>query len=188
MKNYSRRCMLLALAGLVSLAGSARAFGQSPSQQSREQSEPLIRTALYETALSSLTGDIKLYRRHVARRTLELNRLVFEGMKEVPDYAEMLAENKLDTPDKFLDMMFVQGASQYAKLSRNEMEQRAHAQADGPLTFLNDQEVVLQFGGSTLRIVYEDKEWKVDEVESSKKFFLQNFQFKPETRAKIEKL
>jgi hypothetical protein len=180
--------MLLTFAGLISLAVSAQAFGQSPAQQSRDQSEPLIRTALYETALSSLTGDVKLYRSHVARRTLELNRLVFEGLKEVPDYAEMLTENKLDTADKFLDMMFVQGASQYAKLSRNEMEQRAHAQADGPLTFLNDQEVVLQFGGSTLRIVYEDQGWKVDETEASKKLFLQNFQFKPETRAKIEKL
>jgi hypothetical protein len=180
--------MLLTLAGLISLAVSAQAFGRSPAQQSREQSERLIRTALYETALSSLTGDVKLYRSHIARRTLELNRLVFEGLKEVPDYAEMLTENKLDTADKFLDMMFVQGASQYAKLSRNEMEQRAHAQADGTLTFLNDQEVVLQFGGSTLRIVYEDQGWKVDETEASKKLFLQNFQFKPETRAKIEKL
>ena len=178
-----RLLSLFCLASLWSLT-----YAQSPTAPSRQESEPLIRTAIYETALSTFNGDIKLYRRHIARRTLELGRLVFEGLQELPDDRELLKENGLDTAEKFFDAMFVQGASQYGKLSRDDKEQRARAQSNGQLVFLNDHEVILQFADSTLRIIYEDKEWKVDETEASKELFLKNFEFTEKSRAKIQKL
>ncbi|HEY3104910.1 MAG TPA: hypothetical protein VGJ69_15095 [Pyrinomonadaceae bacterium] len=158
------------------------------SQDSRTAAEPLIRTAIYESALATLTGDVKLYRTRVARRTFELYRLIFEGFREVPEYAEMLTENKLDTADKFIDATFKQGATRWANLSKDQMEQQARAQSNGKLIFLNDHEVILEFGGSTIRLVYEDNAWKVDETEAAKKLFLGNFQFTAATRAKIDKL
>jgi len=187
MKSYLRLMALFACFGFAGLAASAQETSTSPAS-SRQESETAIRVAVYESALASATGNLPLYRKHVARRTLELTRLVFEGLREIPDGKEMLAENKFDTADKFFDAMFVQGASQYAKFSRAELEERARAQSSGSLTFLNDGEAVLQVGGSTLRIVYEDKDWKVDETESSKELFLKTFPFTAETRAKIQKL
>lgn len=159
-----------------------------PITQSQQAAEPLIRNALYESALSAFTGDVKMYRRHVARRTMELNRLVYEGLRELPEEREMLDQNKLDTLDKFFDKMFVDGAAQHASLSRAEMEQRARTQSNGSLVFLNDQEAILQFAGNSLRVVFEDQAWKVDETELSKQFLLKSFPFTAATRAKIEKL
>lgn len=192
MKPRSKFLLTMSLTLLLfcinSYAGYAQQPAPTPGATSRQESESAIRTAVYESALAACTGDVKLYRRHVARRTLELNRLVFEGLRELPDFNEMFTENNIDTADKFLDMTFVQGASQYANLSREEKEQKARAQSNGSLTFLNEKEVILQFGGSTMRIVFEDKEWKIDETESSKPLFLKNFPFTAETRARIEKL
>jgi hypothetical protein len=187
MKYYLRLIMLFVCFGFAGLTASAQEASRSPVS-SRQESETAIRAAVYESALAAATGNLQLYRKHVARRTLELNRLVFEGLREIPDGKEMLAENKFDTADKFFDAMFVQGASQYAKFSREELEQRARTQASGSLTFLNEGEAVLQVGSSSLRLVYEDKEWKVDETESSKELFLKTFPFTEQTRAKIQKL
>jgi hypothetical protein len=180
--------MILIPVFTLSVAGYTPSVPASGVQDARATAEPLIRAAVYENALAVMTGDIKVYRSHIAHRTLELYRLVFEGFKEVPDYAAMLSENKLDTAEKFIDATFAQGATQWAKLSKDEMAQRARAQSNGKLTFLNDEEAVLEFGGGTVRIIYEDKAWKIDETEPAKKLFLDNFQLTPATRAKIEKL
>lgn len=188
MKIHARSMLLFALVVCLSLVCVAQEPTPAPSGPSREESERAIRTVLYETALASFTGDVKLYRRHVAHRFVEMSRLVFEGFRELPDGKEMLTENQFDTAEKFFDMTFVQGASQHASLSRDEMQQRARAQSNGSLTFLNDREAILSFGGATLRVVYEDKEWKVDETEASKEMFLKNIPFTAETRAKIQKL
>jgi len=158
------------------------------AQDTRAGAEPLIRTAVYESCLATLTGDAKLYRSHIVRRTIELYRLVFEGFKEVPDYAAILKDNNLDTVEKFIDASFKAGAAQWVNLSKDEVEQRARAQSNGKLTFLSDQEAILEFGGSTMRIVFEDKAWKIDETEDGKKMFLDNFHLTGATRAKIEKL
>jgi hypothetical protein len=188
MKSYLSSMTLLAFIAFVSFPGVAQGSTQEPSAPQRQESERAIRNTLYESALASFTGDIKLYRRHVAHRFLELNRLVFEGLREIPDGKEMLTENETDTADEFLDLMFVQGASRFVNLSRDEMAQRSRAQSNGSITFLGDREAILSFGGATLRIVYEDKEWKTDETEAQKELFLKNFPFTDETRAKIQKL
>ena len=187
MKSHLRLMLLFVCFVVAGYAAAAQEPPQSPTT-TRQESEAAIRVAVYETALASITGNLTLYRKHVARRTWELNRLVFEGLREIPDGREMLVQNKLDTADKFFDTLFVQGASQYAELSAEVKEQRARAQSNGSLTFLNDREAVLQFGGSSLRLVYEDKALKVDETESSKELFLKTFPFTAETRAKIQKL
>lgn len=184
MKRTSRNYLIVGPALLLVMSFTAIVA----AQDTRTQAEPLIRTAVYESGLATLTGDAKLYRSHLARRTFELYRLIFEGFKEVPDYAAMLKDNNVDTAEKFIDTTFKAGASQWAKLSKDEIEQRARAQSNGKLTFLTDQEAILEFGGSTMRIVYEDKAWKIDETEAGKKVFLENFQFTAATRAKIEKL
>ena len=184
MNKTSRNYLLVGPALLLVISFTATVA----AQDARTQAEPLIRTAIYESGLATLTGDAKLYRSHLARRTFELYRLIFEGFKEVPDYAAMLKENNVDSADKFIDTTFKMGASQWASLSKDEIEQRARAQSNGKLTFLTDQEAILEFGGSTMRIVYEDKAWKIDETEGGKKMFLENFQFTAATRAKIEKL
>jgi hypothetical protein len=184
MKRTSRNYLLVGPVLLLVLSFTAT----TSAQDARTQAEPLIRTAIYESGLATLTGDVKLYRSHLARRTFELYRLIFEGFKEVPDYAAMLKENNVDTADKFIDSTFKMGASQWANLSKDEIEQRARSQSNGKLTFLNDQEAILEFGGSTMRIVFEDKAWKIDETEAGKKIFLENFQFTAATKARIEKL
>ena len=190
MKTFSSRLLSMVLISVFTLsaAGHPPSVAANHVQDARANAEALIRAAVYENALAVLTGDIKAYRGHIARRTLDLYRLVFEGFKEVPDYAAMLSENKLDTADKFIDATFLQGAAQWAKLSKDEMAQRARAQSNGKLTFLNDEEAVLEFGGGTVRVIYDEKTWKIDETEPAKKLFLDNFQFTPATRAKIEKL
>ena len=177
---YAVVALLLLLSFAANIAAQAG--------EGRGQAEPLIRTAVYESAFATFTGDVNLYRSHLARRTFELYRLIFEGFKEVPDYAALLKENNVDTADKFIDNTFKMGASQWTNLTKDEIEQRARAQSNGKVTFLNDQEAILEFGGSTLRIVYEDKAWKIDETEAGRKMFLENFQFTAATRAKIEKL
>ncbi|HEV8587836.1 MAG TPA: hypothetical protein VGQ72_03095 [Pyrinomonadaceae bacterium] len=169
-------------------ASVLHAMPRQASQDSRAAAEPLIRAAVYESTLATLTGDAKLYRARMAGRTVELYRLIFEGFREVPDYAAMLSENKLDTADKFMETTFKQGATQWANLSKDEMEQRARAQSNGKLTFFSDQEATVESGVTTYHVVYEDKTWKIDETEAAKKLFLDNFQFTPATRAKIEKL
>ena len=118
-----RKLFPLALLCAFVLASASTAL----PQDSRAKAEPLIRTAVYECTLAALTGDVKLYRSYIAHRTMELNRLVYEGFKEVPQYAEMIAQNNLDTADKFFDTMFTQGASNWANVSQDEKEQRARA-------------------------------------------------------------
>src|SRR5262245_30736981 len=123
MKITSRTCLIVtaALLLLTPLSASVAA------QETRAQAEPVIRPNVYESSLATLTGDVKVYRSHLARRTFELYRLIFEGFKEVPDYAATLKENNVDTADKFIDSTFKMGAHQWENLSKDEMEQRARA-------------------------------------------------------------
>ncbi|MBC7911415.1 MAG: hypothetical protein H7Y30_12990 [Pyrinomonadaceae bacterium] len=179
---------LVVFAGAYMILAARPVCAQAAATPSREASEKAIRTIVYESAMSAQTGDVKLYRRNLAKRSFELVKLVYQGLQELPEDNQVLIENNFDTVDKFLDATFVQGASQYANLSKEKKEDNARAQAAGKITFLSDKEAVIAVGDSSLRLVWEDNAWKVDETETGKKMWLQNFQFKQATREKIEKL
>src|SRR3984893_9300604 len=109
-KTLTASAVLLFCLVLVSVAPASPAQSHKPS---REEAEKVIRATAYEMMKAFLTSDIQPFKRHSAKRMLDLVVLVFEAARQDPRYQQELQNARIANADQFLGF-FLQGmATQY---------------------------------------------------------------------------
>ena len=162
---------------------------QSPHKPSRDESTKAIRASAYEMMKAFLTQDVATFKRHSAKRTLDLVRLTYEAARQDPRYQQELQNAKITNADQFLGY-FLQGvATQYLQNMPLSPEAAArHVANDSTVSFVTDSEARIIAGENEVahaRLVA--RVWKIDLTDSLKKAVLREVT-NPELRAKIKSL
>lgn len=136
-----------------------------------------------------LTQDVASFKRHAAKRTLDLVGLVFEAARQDPRYQPELQNARITNPDQFLGY-FLQGvATQYLQAVPLSPEAAArHVANDSTVSFVSDSEARITAGANEVaRARLVGKVWKIDLTDSLKKPVLKEVN-DPALRAKIKSL
>jgi hypothetical protein len=162
---------------------------QSSHKPSRDESTKAIRATAYEMMKAFLTIDVQTFKRHAAKRTLDLVSLVFEAARQDPRYQQELQNAKITNADQFLGY-FLQGvATQYLQAMPLSPEAAArHVANDSTVTFVTDSEARIATGANEVaRARLAGKVWKIDLTDSLKKPVLKEVN-DPALRARIKSL
>lgn len=160
-----------------------------PDKLSRDKAEKAIRASAYEMMKAFLTQDVSTFKRHSAKRTLELIDLAYEAARQEPPYQQELQNARITNPDQFLGY-FLQGmATQYLQAMPLSPEAAARRVAnDSTVSFISDSEARILAGDSELaRAKLVGRQWKIDLTDSLKKAVLKEVN-RPELRARIKSL
>jgi hypothetical protein len=173
------------LLGLSILAVSTTA---SPTQ-SREASEKAIRKSAYEMMKAFLTQDVPTFKRHAAKRTLDLIALAYEAAREDPNYQQELQKARIANADQFMGYFMLGMANQYLQSMPISPEAAATRVAnDSTVSFISDSEARIAVGETGLaRARLVARAWKIDLTDWLKKGVLQEVK-NPELRARIKSL
>src|SRR5262245_36430090 len=107
-KKAAGVAIILAWCTLITPAASGL-----PDKPSRADSEKVIRKTAYEMMKAFLTQDVPVFRRHSARRTLELVSIVYEAARRDPTYQQELQKARINNADQFLGYFLLGMANQY---------------------------------------------------------------------------
>ncbi len=175
----------LAIGPLLLMVSAVTIFGQNVVSSSRLKAEEAIRSAIYETTFAALTADMKSYKEHAARHMLNLYKLMYEELIKDTEMVKTFQQNGIKGWEDFMASRVRQSSRRFASLSRIQIAELAHREANAPITFLSDKEAKTR----GVRIVLEDNNWKADASEAIKLGLLQNpdNRLGPESRAKIER-
>ena len=160
-----------------------------PNTQSREKSEKAIRATAYEMMKAFLTQDVATFKRHSAKRTLDLVALVFEAARQDPRYQQELQNARITNADQFLGY-FLQGmANQYLQGMPVTPEAAARRAAnDSTVTFVSDSEARIVTADSEFaRARLIAKQWKIDLTDTLKRAVINEIN-NPELKARIKRL
>lgn len=178
------------LLGLLSPVGSSTASAaQSRHKTSRDESTTAIRKSAYEMMKAFLTQDVATFKRHSAKRTLELIDLAYEAARQDPVYQQELQKARITNANQFLSY-FLQGmANQYLQAMPLSPEAAAIRVAnDSTVTFISDSEARIAVGDSGFaRARLVARAWKIDLTDWLKKAVLKEVK-DPELRARIKSL
>ena len=174
-----------------SVLASVTAAGPSQTHHkpSRDEATKAIRASAYEMMKAFLTSDVETFKRHSAKRTLELVSLVFEAARQDPRYQQELQNARITNADQFLGY-FLQGmATQYLQAIPLSPEAAARRVAnDSAVSFITDSEAKVIAGDSEVaRARLVARVWKIDMTDSLKKAVLKEVN-DPELRARIKSL
>src|SRR5438552_6730656 len=100
--------VLLGCAVLITTAALAL-----PDKPSRAESEKAIRASAYEMMKAFLTQDVATFKRHSAKRTLDLIDLAYESARQDPLYQQELQKAHITNSDQFLGYFMLGMANQY---------------------------------------------------------------------------
>src|SRR4030095_16067407 len=161
----------------------------SPAKPSRSESEKAIRQTAYEMMKGFLTQDVATFKRHSAKRTLDLIDLAYEAARQDPRYQQELQKAHIANADQFLGY-FLQGmANQYLQAIPLSPEAAAlRVSKDSTVTFDSDSQAriaVAASGFARARVVA--RVWKIDLTDWLKKAVLSEVK-DPELRARIKSL
>ena len=160
---------------------------QPASLSDRSASEKLIRAALYEIGLATLTGDAKTFKKRAAKRTLDLYDTVFAELATNPKIKEQSRQAGITNGEGFLEYTFRSAARQTSSTPQAKLEEFAREGSVVPLTFVSDTEAAGENRIGSLKAVFEDHDWKIDIADSLKKVWLQTLPLSAESKKKIEK-
>src|SRR5881397_2907439 len=73
-----------------------------PGKPSRVESEKAIRKSAYEMMKAFLTQDVATFKRHSAKRTLDLIDLAYASARQDPLYQQELEKARITNADQFL--------------------------------------------------------------------------------------
>lgn len=175
-------CLILAT---VAPANPAR----SQQKPARVEAEKVIRATAYEMMKAFLTSDVQTFKRHSAKRTLELVSLVFEAARQDPRYQQELANAHITNADQFLGY-FLQGmATQYLQNIPLSPEAAARRVAnDSAVSFVSDSDATIAVGENAVaRAHMVARAWKIDLTDSLKRVVLKEVN-DPALRARIKSL
>ena len=136
-----------------------------------------------------LTQDVATFKRHSAKRTLELVSLTYEAARQDPRYQQELQNAHITNADQFLGY-FLQGvATQYLQAMPVSPEAAArHIANDSTVSFISDSEARITAGNNEVaRARLIARVWKIDLTDSLKKPVLKEVN-DPALRAKIKSL
>ena len=161
----------------------------SQNKSSREEATKQIRATAYEMMKAFLTSDVQTFKRHSAKRTLDLVSLVFEAARQDPRYQQELANAHITNADQFLGY-FLQGmATQYLQNIPLSPEAAARRVAnDSTVSFISDSDATIAVGENAVaRAHLVARAWKIDLTDSLKRAVLKEVN-DPALRAKIKSL
>ena len=136
-----------------------------------------------------LTQDVATFKRHSAKRTLELIDLAYESARQDPVYQQELQKAHIANSAQFLNY-FMQGmASQYLQAIPLSPEAAARRVAnDSTVSFISDSEARIAVGDAGFaRAKLVARVWKIDLTDWLKKAVLKEVK-DPELRARIKSL
>lgn len=156
---------------------------------SRAESEKAIRKSAYEMMKSFLTQDVAVFKRHSARRTLELISLTYEATRKDPLYQQQLQKANITNADQFLSYFMLGMANQYLQAMPIPPEAAALKVAnDSSVSFISDSDARIVVGNSGFaRARLVAGAWKIDLTDWLKKSVLREIK-DPELRARIQRL
>lgn len=181
--------IVILLSWSVLTGATAASPPQSQHKPSRDEATKAIRATAYEMMKAFLTTDVETFKRHSAKRTLDLVSLVFEAARQDPRYQQELKTARITNADQFLGY-FLQGmATQYLQAIPLTPEAAARRVAnDSTVSFISDSEAKIIAGDSEVaRAKLTARKWKIDLTNSLKKAVLKEVK-DPELRARIKSL
>jgi len=186
-KALAASAVLLGCLIFASVAPASSA--QSHHKPSRDEAEKVIRATAYEMMKAFLTSDVQTFKRHSAKRMLDLVSLVFEAARQDPRYQQELQNARITNADQFLSY-FLQGmATQYLQTVPLSPEAAARRVAnDSTVSFISDSEARIVAGDNEVaRARLVARAWKIDLTDSLKKAVLKEVN-DPAMRARIKSL
>jgi hypothetical protein len=179
----------IALPVLVWLVVSSVSVLGLPDNPSRAESEKVIRKAAHDMMKAFLTQDVAVFKRHSARRTLELVSLVYEAARRDPTYQQELQKARITNADQFLGYFLLGMANQYLQAVPLSPEAAAiKISKESTVTFITDSEARIAIAGSGFaRARQAAGSWKLDLTDWLKTSVLKEIK-EPELRARIQKL
>lgn len=156
---------------------------------SRAESEKAIRKSAYEMMKAFLTQDVATFKRHSAKRTLDLIDLAYESARQDPLYQQELQKARITNADQFLGYFMLGMANQYLQAMPLSPEAAAiHVSKDSTVSFISDSEARIAVGDSGFaRARLIAREWKIDLTDWLKKAVLKEVK-DPDLRARIKSL
>jgi hypothetical protein len=175
----------LAIATLLVIVSAATIFGQDTVNSSPVTGEEAVRLAVYESTFAALTADVENYHKHAAQHMLDLYKLMYQELIKDREMRNAFQQNGIKGWKDFMTSRVRHAASRFDRLSRMQIAELARREAAGSVTFISDKEAKSR----GVRILFEDKEWKVDASEAIKTGLLRdpNNHLAPESRARIER-
>ena len=173
----------------VALSGASVNNAQSNHKPSRDEATKAIRATAYEMMKAFLTTDVATFKRHSAKRTLDLVGLVFEAARQDPRYQPELEKAHITNADLFLGYFLQGAATQYLQSMPVAPEAAArHVANDSTVTFITDREARITAGTNEVaRARMVGQLWKIDLTDSLKKPVLKEVS-DPAIREKIKAL
>jgi hypothetical protein len=158
-------------------------------QASRAESEKAIRKSAYEMMKAFLTQEIAVFKRHSAKRTLELINLTYESSRKDPAYQQELQKANIANADQFLGYFMLGMANQYLQSMPLSPEAAARKIAnDSAVSFISDSEARIVLGNSGFaRARLSAGGWKIDLTDWLKPSVLKEVK-DPELKARIQRL
>jgi hypothetical protein len=178
------------LLSLLSPVGSSTASAsQSHQKPSPDEATKAIRKSAYEMMKAFLTQDVANFKRHSAKRTLELIDLAYEAARQDPLYQQELQKARITNADQFLGYFMLGMANQYLQDMPLSPEAAAIRVAnDSTVSFISDSEARIAVGDSGFaRARLVARVWKIDLTDWLKKAVLEEVK-DPELRARIKSL
>lgn len=160
-----------------------------PNKPSRAESEKAIRKSAYEMMKAFLTQDVAAFKRHSAKRTLDLIDLAYEAARQDPLYQQELQKAHIATSGQFLGY-FMQGmANQYLQAMPLSPEAAAvKVSKDSAVSFISDSEARIAVANTGFaRATLVARVWKIDLTDWLKKAVLKEVK-DPQLRARIQSL
>jgi hypothetical protein len=178
--------LLLSLLSPINLAANAPVSNQKPS---RADSEKTIRRSAYEMMKAFLVQDVANFKRHSAKRTLDLISLTYEAALKDPGYQQELRKAQITNADQFLGYFMLGLATQYLQAVPLSPEAAALKVAnESTISFINDSEARIAVGNSAFaRARLAARAWKIDLADWLKISVLREVK-DPELRARIQRL
>ena len=162
---------------------------QSRHTPSRDESTKAIRATAYDMMKAFLTQDVATFKRHSAKRTLELVALTYEAARQDPRYQQELQNARITNADQFLGYFMLGLATQYFQAAPMSPEAAARRVAnDSIVSFISDSDAKIILGDSEFaRARRVARDWKIDLTDSLKRAVLKEVT-NPELRARIKSL
>ena len=180
--------ILLSVVGILVL--SSLPVLAVPDKPSRAESEKTIRKTAYTMMKAFLIQDVAVFKRHSAKRTLELVNLAYEAARRDPIYQQELQKAGITNPDQFLNYFLLGMANQYLQAVPLSPEAAAiKVSNESTVTFISDTEARISLAGSGFARAARQAAgaWKLDLTDWLKRSVLKEIK-DPELRARIQKL
>jgi len=174
---------------LIALTLYWNASAQSRQTQSREDATKAIRKTAYEMMKAFLTQDVATFKRHSAKRTLDLVELAYQAARQEPRYQEEFQKAGITNTDQFLSYFMLGMATQYLQgMPLSPEAALARVANDSTVTFVSDSDARIVLRGTGFaRAKLVSRAWKIDLTDWLKEPVLKEVS-NPELRARIKAL